>query len=332
MNKFPLFLSLTFLASPLYAQQTNADKLSMIKNLDRLAFGSCNKHYKRQGVWKDLIEQTPDLFIWGGDNIYANTSIATKIESAYKEQNSVADYRSFKALVPIIGTWDDHDYGNNNRDGSFEIKKLSRDFALDFLEEPKFSERRLREGLYTSYDFGDEGRKIKIILLDNRYFMNLEKENPLLGKAQWEWLRKEIDHSKASLHLIVSGLSILSPQNPSSEEWVDYPLEKENLKKLLKQKNVPYLYLTGDKHFSSVFKRDNEVEFMSSGMTHNTKAALRPYVRARYPDPVFVNNYSLIDFNWENKSPVLTLTVRSTTGQTMLLKKIRWEAGTWNEI
>ena len=41
---------------------------------------------------------------------------------------------------------------------------------LDYIDEPKNSERYNREGLYISYVFGEGNKKIKIILLDVRYF------------------------------------------------------------------------------------------------------------------------------------------------------------------
>jgi alkaline phosphatase D len=328
---FHIFLSFFFTFSVL-AQQSNRDKLNVIQKLERLAFGSCNKQYLSQSVWKDMILQTPDLFIWGGDNIYADTNNANDIQNAYRLQNEVEDYKLLKTITPIIGTWDDHDYGKNDADGKYPLKSISRLFALDFLEEPPFSTRRFRDGLYTSYDFGGKRQKIKIILLDNRYFMNLEKEAPLLGEAQWAWLEEEIQKSDASLHMIVSGLSVLSPENPSSEEWGDFKQERQRLKRTLQSRPIPYVYLAGDKHFSSIYTKDGELEFLSSGMTHNTRLPLRPWVRLKYPNPVFENNYGLIDFDWENDRPILTLTIRSARGVSLLEKKVSWKNNSWVEI
>ena len=36
----------------------------------------------------------------------------------------------------IIGVWDDHDYGVNDGGGDYEFKNYTRDWFLDFLEEP----------------------------------------------------------------------------------------------------------------------------------------------------------------------------------------------------
>lgn len=47
------------------------------------------------------------------------------------------------------------------------------------MDEPKHSERYKREGLYVSYTFGKDKEKVKIILLDVRYFRT---ENDILGE------------------------------------------------------------------------------------------------------------------------------------------------------
>lgn len=327
------FLFLILLVSnAVFAQQSNSEKLNVVGNIQRLAFGSCNKQYNDQPLWKDLIVQAPDLFIWGGDNVYANTKLAADILKSYQQQNRVEDYKFFKALTPIIGTWDDHDYGTNNGSGRYPIKKQSQEYALDFYEEPEMSPRRLREGIYTSYDFGDAGKKIKIIMLDNRYFKGLEVGSEMLGSKQWQWLENEVKNSDAALHLVVSGLSVISPSAPGSEEWNDHPEERKRLRKIFESKKTPYLYMTGDKHFSSVFQREGEYEFMASGMTHNTRLPLRPYVMARYPDPVFDFNYGLIDFSWEKSTPILSVSIRTVNAQNFHLKKLKWGASGWKEI
>lgn len=321
---------LIFMSVTSSAQTSNHERLNAIADLSRIAFGSCNKQYNQQVLWRDLLFQSPDLFIWGGDNVYVNDNSAEKVKASYEAQNKIEDYKFFKAIVPILGTWDDHDYGNNNQDGTFPIKKLSRDYALDFYEEPKLSPRRLREGLYASYKFNSKGNKVQIILLDNRYFLHLEKSAPILGSTQWRWLTKELSGSDANLVLIVSSLSVISPRAPGSEEWADFPLEQQRLRKLLETTGKPYLYLTGDKHFSDIFFRNGELEFMSSGMTHNVRLPLRPYVIAKFPDPVFENNYGIIDFNWDNETPILTLTIRTASGFSAHERKVKWSQGRWN--
>jgi alkaline phosphatase D len=332
MNKIFL-LVIVFFVQTAYSQSMNSNsiRLGAIRNIKTLAFGSCNKHYKNQPLWQNLISQSPDLFIWGGDSIYADGKGIGEILAAYKTQNLVEDYITFKSQTPIVGIWDDHDFGKNNGGGDYPDKKLSQQYALDFLEEPVNSFRRMREGIYTSYDFGEAGKKIKIILLDNRYFLD-SKKKMILGTAQWEWLEKEIKNSKANLHFIVSGISVLTGATFHSEEWADYPEEKSHLRKILKDSKLPYLYLTGDRHFASIFEKEGEMEFLSSGMTHNISPLLRPYLRGQYPNTVFAHNYGLIEISWSKSTPRLNLSVRTEKSEALNLKKIIWESNQWKEL
>lgn len=77
--------------------------------------------------------------------------------------------------TPVIGVWDDHDYGCNNGDSRFVKKEQMRDIFLDFLGEPQDSERRLERntGIFQDYIINStDGIKVHVILLDVRYDFN----------------------------------------------------------------------------------------------------------------------------------------------------------------
>ena len=38
-----------------------------------IAFGSCNKHNVNNVLWDDILAARPQIWIWGGDNVYADT-------------------------------------------------------------------------------------------------------------------------------------------------------------------------------------------------------------------------------------------------------------------
>ena len=76
-----------------------------------------------------------------------------------------------------------------------------KDIYLDYLDEPKNSERRkLQDGIYTSYFLGKK-KQIKIILLDVRYNKN-PKTDDMLGKNQWEWFEKELNEKTVNFKYI----------------------------------------------------------------------------------------------------------------------------------
>jgi alkaline phosphatase D len=304
-----------------------------VKSLTRIAFGSCNDQRDAQPVWKDLIQMNPDLFIWGGDAIYADWEASYDIKNSYDKQFHHADYADFRSRTPIIGTWDDHDFAFDNADGSFKQKAESQKYFLDFLEESESSPRRQQEGVYTSYEYNSEGKTIKVILLDNRYFKNIEKEYPLLGKKQWDWFEAQLKDSKADMHIIIAGLSIFSPRVPVTEEWADNPNEINRMLRLLRTHQPKgALFLSGDKHFASIFQRYGQLEFMSSGMTHVAPKSTWWFLTTKYPKTYFGLNYGLIDIDWEFSSPVITLSIRTPAGQDIHKTRYRWAQSAWIPI
>jgi alkaline phosphatase D len=319
------------LFSTMLSAQTNHERLTQLSDVKRISFGSCSDQGDEQPLWQDLIRQKPDLWIWGGDNIYADWTNTTMLE-AYQLQNAHPDYQTFKAQTPIIGTWDDHDYAYDNAGGSYANKQESQKLHLDFMEVPESSPRRQQEGIYTSYAFGEGDKKMKMIILDNRYFKNLEPDYPMLGKNQWEWLEVELTNSEARIHFIITGLSVLSPLLPYTEEW-GHTLELDRMLELLKKtKPQGVVFLTGDKHFSSIFRRWGHLEFMSSGMTHTAPTNTWWYLGRQYPTTYFGLSYGQIDIAWEETTPLITLSMRTPSGRDVHKSVFRWESERWMPV
>jgi len=160
-------------------------------NSFRLAFGSCFLHkiiYLDSHIFSELAKYKPDAFVWLGDSTYTDTYSSDErkyhleediktVESNFLDAKKNRDYRRLlKHTKKVYGTWDDHDYGLDNAGKDNPRKDLMRKLFLDFLDEPANSIRRTRkDGIYQSY-FLDREKKIKLILLDNRYSKDEEKE------------------------------------------------------------------------------------------------------------------------------------------------------------
>jgi hypothetical protein len=126
--------------------------------IQRIAFGSCAKHWQPQPIWQSVIAAEPDLFLFLGDAIYADTDGRTAWPvmpgQLAGEWNRLADKPEMQALmasVPVMATWDNHDYGTHSGGAEFPLKRVSRDIFLDFFDEPAGSARRLREGVDVAY-------------------------------------------------------------------------------------------------------------------------------------------------------------------------------------
>ncbi|KAG7387293.1 hypothetical protein PHYPSEUDO_014472 [Phytophthora pseudosyringae] len=268
------------------------------KPLQRVAFGSCNDQSFPQPMWPNIAEHEPELWVWMGDNIYADVKelgeprplpipprkmfVEAPPEELIRRYNKLManeDYAAFVNRTPIIGIWDDHDYGINDGGKFYSYREQSQQVFLDFIGEPKDSPRRKQEGIYTSYTIGSGEQTVKFILVDNRYNRdNYATENgDFLGEIQWEWLENEVTTSTAAFNVIVSGVQILpGDRYPVAECWGRFPSERERLLKLILASNAKgVILLSGDVHFSEINQvvcsngTNTITEITSSGMTHS---------------------------------------------------------------
>lgn len=299
-----------------------------IKEVKRFTFGSCNDQTDPQPLWEEMLKLRPDFFMWGGDNVYADREYKKDVKLAFRRQNRNPFYQNFKRQIPIMGMWDDHDYGGNDSNGLYPYKKRSQKLFLDFMEEPQDSERRMRPGVHTSYDFG----RVKFILLDNRYFLHLDPEAPILGEEQWAWLEEELRNSSAKIHFIMSGITVLSPYHPFVESWANYTHEKTRLFRLLKKYNTQgVVFLTGDMHFSSIFRKYGHLEFLASGMTHRAPPVSWWYLGNRYETSFFGLNYGVVDVSWEDEVPIISMAIRNRKGEEFHRRTFRLQDNRWIE-
>ena len=65
-------------------------------------------------MWNPINQEHPNLWVWLGDNIYGDSDDMAVLKAKYDLQLQQEGYQKLRAQTPIIGTWDDHDYGRND--------------------------------------------------------------------------------------------------------------------------------------------------------------------------------------------------------------------------
>lgn len=273
--------------------------------LTRIAFGSCNNEQAEQPLWDKISAQNPNLWIWMGDNIYADTEDTTVLQKSWDMQLSKPGYQNLVKNVPVIGTWDDHDFGQNNVGKDNPIKKASQRMFLNFIGEPENSPRRRQEGVYTSYTYGPVGKKVKVILLDTRYNRDkYSKKGDILGETQWKWLENELNTSDAQINIIGTSIQFI-PKRGLFELWKRFKQSKKRLSKLIaSSKASGVLFISGDVHHSEFLKDEIDgreypvYEFTSSGMTHYNNLYHFFNKRRTIGKIYFGKAYGIIDFDW----------------------------------
>ncbi|HAV11900.1 MAG TPA: alkaline phosphatase [Opitutae bacterium] len=314
MHRTPAILTViaTLVGSLKAYHPTNFDN-----RLEVIAFGSCNRQHLPQPLWPVIASHKPDLWIWAGDNIYGDSEDPKIIEQRYAIQLANPNYAAFRTQHPIVGTWDDHDYGWNDANKDYPIKHLTQQMALDFMDVPSNDPRRSREGIYGSYDFGPEGQRVKVILLDGRYFSTGKQATSLelLGDEQKNWLKKELENSTAQIHLFVSGIQILS-EDHRWDSWARYPADREWLLSQIAENKIPgAIILSGDRHIHEFSVLEDErigyplLDATSSGLTHSWKKFKREPNRHRVGEVHKDLGFGLLTLDWSESSCKVTVQI-----------------------
>lgn len=342
------------------------------KRLNNASFGSCNDESKPQALWDEILSKNPELWVFLGDNIYGDKRLVDQWRAyippmklfgegtpsdLYEKYDSLlqnANFSRFQRRVPIIGTWDDHDYGINDGSKTYTFKSQSQQLFLDFIGEPEDSARRSQRGVYTSHIFGsNEETSVLFILLDVRYNRDPygTPGGDFLGQEQWTWLERTLNDSTAAFTIIASGIQVLPYDRYAGEHWGRFnPRRLKLLDLILKSNAKGVLLLSGDVHFAevnAVHCNDRQVyEVTSSGLTHSWQNFRAARLLARIffklanlilpfefrPEPqLFYGgmNFGGLTFDWEAKPyPLMTATVYNEKGQSMFnvtIPSVEWE-------
>ncbi len=302
------------------------------EKVERIAFGSCGLQIGEQFIWNNVVGLNPDLWVWLGDNIYGDTEDMNVLRKKYQQLGDNQNYQYLKENVPVIATWDDHDYGVNDGGKHYPMKKESQQVFLEFFEEPANSPRWTQEGIYTSYDYGAGDSTVKVILLDCRYHRDDRgTDGDVLGEGQWKWLEQEFESSTAKVVLVGTGYQFVSDQHPF-ETWGHFSSERERMLKLIKATGVRgVIFLSGDRHFAELSKLEREqlpypiYDFTSSGLTHanNIMIEKNPHRIHRY----LRRNFGLIRFDWSGQT--LYLEAYRLNGRVAFSEAIRFKDLGW---
>lgn len=318
--------------------------------LTTIAFGSCANQSQPQPIWAAVNATHPDLFIFLGDNIYADTEDMGVMQARYAQLAAQPGYQQLRRQTPIIATWDDHDYGRNDAGAEYGPKVAAKQLFLDFFDEPADSERRQRlGGIYTAYTYGPPGQRVQVILLDTRwdrsplrrvneaealarrlvnrgpYLPNPDPEAQLLGEEQWRWLEAQL-REPADLRLIATSIPLLRA-GTGWETWSNFPLEEQRLIDLITTTRANgVIFLTGDTHHAQFSLRTAGVpypfwEANASGLTENVTAVAPD--ASLVGDVYLEDNYGLLTIDWTAADPTIAMTIHDVENAVVLQQQVR---------
>ena len=314
--------------------------------LARIAFGSCAGQDQEQPIWDTIVGAKPDLFLFIGDNIYADTTDMAEMRAKYAKLAAKPGYQRLKAACPILATWDDHDFGVNDGGREYPKRAESQQVFLDVFGEPKDSPRRKQEGVYDAKVFGPEDKRVQVILLDTRYHRSPLKravapprgqgpyvpdDDPnatMLGEAQWKWLEQQL-RVPARVRVIASSIQVV-PEDHGWEKWMNFPRERERLFRLIRDtKASGVFFVSGDRHIAELAVMDGGAGYP---MYDLTSSSLNRSARRTLPDAPERNrvglmnwgdNFGVIEVDWNDPDPLIRLQIRDVQGDVVLQRKVR---------
>lgn len=314
--------------------------------LSRIAFGSCAHQDKPQPIWDRVDAFDPQLFLFLGDNIYGDTRDMAVLRAKYAKLAAKPGFQRLRRKTPCLAIWDDHDYGENDAGREYPMKQASKDIFLDFWMEPKASPRRSRAGNYTSTIIGPEGRRVQIIMPDNRWFrsgligiteepkdrgpylVNSDPAATMLGAEQWDWLEAEFK-KPAELRIFASSTQVLADA-PGYEAWINYQADHQRLLDLIDFADVNGLIMiSGDTHYAELSRLAEGVPYPLYDLTSSGLTEVWPFLgpnRLRVGEGFMGQNYGRILIDWEQRDPEIRLEVESIEGQIVLAETVRLSA------
>lgn len=220
-----------------------------------LGFGSC-ADYPDSPVWAQIAAECRDGMVLLGDTPYIDTTELRWVRWAYRRFSSAPSFAAAFRQIPFWGTWDDHDFGRNDSDGTLPGKELSRQGFVEY--RPNLNAGEDGQGVYTRFRRGP----VEVFVLDTRWFSKTEKswadptQPTLIGLRQWEWLKAGLRSSTATFKVLASGI-IWDGKAGSTESdaWGTYAHERDALYRWIGENRISGVVLVGgDIHVSRHMK------------------------------------------------------------------------------
>jgi alkaline phosphatase D len=315
--------------------------------LRRILFGSCIQQDRPVPIFETILAHDPELFLFLGDNIYADTEDIDLMRAKYARLGTMPGFVRLLQACPLLATWDDHDYGVNDGGADYPQREASQQAFVDFWQLPADSPLRTRPGVYAARTFGPEGKRVQVILLDTRYFRSPLKrgerrvggpwvpdDDPsktMLGAAQWGWLEQQL-RTPAQVRLLVSSIQCL-PQAAGQETWSNLPREQQRLFRLIATTGAEgVVILSGDRHWAELSKINEGVPYPLYELTSSSLNQLHPRgtptenQHRAIPDTFHRENFGLVAIDWDQPDPTIRLEIRDLEDTVQLTKTLRLSA------
>jgi alkaline phosphatase D len=219
-------------------------------------------------IFRHMGRTGADFMLWGGDNTYlreADFSSRSGIWYRYSHDRAHPDVQELLRTMHHYAIWDDHDYGPNDSNRTFEFKDVALQAFRAYWPNPSAGTPE-HPGIYTKFVWGDAA----FFLLDNRYHrdettlrQDLMPNKTVWGREQLEWLKQSLLHTKRlrlyPFKFIVTGGQFLQSADTTqrTESHEHFRAEREELINFIRDQDITgVVFLTGDVHHSGLYRQE----------------------------------------------------------------------------
>ena len=283
-------------------------------------------------IFNSINKKKPDFMLWLGDNTYLREpdwNSRTGFIKRYSHTRAFPELQPLLASTHHYATWDDHDYGPNNSDGSFWLKETASEIFKLFWGNPNYDVTG-KGGITGFFQWSD----IDFFLLDNRYHRtannNLTGNRQMLGKDQIDWLINALSFSQASFKFVAVGGQVIS-NGAVYENYATYPDERKYLLDKIREAKIEgVIFLDGDRHHTILSKMQETknvyplYDLTCSSLTAGVNNDNEPYNSFKLEETfVNVNNFGMLNVTGPTNDRELTIQIFDKDGKELWIKSIK---------
>lgn len=208
-------------------------------------------------IYKRMKKQQNDFMVWLGDDVYYweknYSSYDGMLNYNLRLRKTFKKYRDFLSSTPQYAIWDDHDYGPNDSGREYTLKDSSLE-VFKGVWPNTYPEGEQFKGNYFNFRYYDA----EFFMTDDRYYRAPQGDSvgDFFGENQLIWLKNKLLMSDAVFKFIAVGSQVIN-DNHFGESYAEYPHERNDLLDFISKNNIKgVVFLTGDKHYSELCKRD----------------------------------------------------------------------------
>ena len=283
-------------------------------------------------IFNSINKKNPDFMLWLGDNTYLREpdwNSRTGFIKRYSHTRAFPELQPLLASTHHYATWDDHDYGPNNSDGSFWLKETASEIFKLFWGNPNYNVTG-KGGITGFFQWSD----LDFFLLDNRYHRtannNLTGNRQMLGKDQIDWLINALSFSQASFKFVAVGGQVIS-NGAVYENYATYPDERKYLLDKIREAKIEgVIFLDGDRHHTILSKMQETknvyplYDLTCSSLTAGVNNDNEPYNSFKLEETfVNVNNFGMLNVTGPTNDRQLTIQIFDKDGKELWIKSIK---------